>query len=164
MSGDIAKQTLIEWLQEAHAMIEHGETMMAGRADALVEYSALRERLQAHIAASRHHGADIKSAIERLGSEASTAKDIGGKLSALGHSWGTQLSGETAVQSLAATLAFEHFEIANNRALIMAAEAAGAGEIQATLETIKADNEAMAQWLSDNLDAITRQYLEMPAG
>lgn len=164
MSTDTATQTLIDWLQEAHAMIEHGQTMMSGRADALGDYPALCERLQEHVATSRHHAADLKSAIESLGGETSTAKDIGGKLSALGHSWGTQLAGETAVQSVAASLAFEHFEIANYRALIVAAEQAGAAETRATLERLRADNETMAQWLAENLDATTRQFLDAASG
>ncbi|HET7315126.1 DUF892 family protein [Salinisphaera sp.] len=160
MSTDTATQILINWLQEAHAMVEHGETMMSGRADALEDYPALRERLQAHVAESRHHAADIESAIEALGGELSRAKDIGGKLSALGHSWGTQLTGETAVQSLAATLAFEHFEISNYRALAVAAEQAGANETQVRLARLRGDNEAMAEWLTDNLEATSRRYLQ----
>lgn len=64
------------------------------------------------------------------------------------------------MQSVAASLAFEYFEMANDRALIVAADQAGASAIRATLDKIKADNETMAQWLSDDLDATTRQYLE----
>ncbi|WP_423822111.1 DUF892 family protein [Salinisphaera sp. SPP-AMP-43] len=159
MSVDNTRSTLINWLQEAHAMVEHGETMMSGRADALEAYPKLRDKLRAHVAETRHHGADIKSAIERLGAHTSAAKDIGGKLSALGHSWGTRLSGETAVQSVAASLAFEHFEIANFRAMITAADQAGEAEVRATLESIMRENEAMAHWLSENLLDTTRQYL-----
>lgn len=36
------KDTLIEWLQEAHAFAKHGETMLSGRADALEGDSTLR--------------------------------------------------------------------------------------------------------------------------
>ena len=155
------KDTLIEWLREAHAFAKHGETMLSGRADALeADYPELAARMSEHVSETKAHQAEIADLLTGLGSEVSKAKDIGGKVSAVGHSWGTQMSGETAVQSVAASIAFEHFEIANYRALITTAEAADEGQAKATLESLVADDVAMAKWLEDTLVETTKSYLD----
>ena len=69
------------------------------------------------------------------------------------------MSGETAVQSVAASIAFEHFEIANYRALVTTAEAADESQAKAKLESLVADDVAMAKWLEDVLVDTTRHYL-----
>ena len=163
MASDKMRDTLLEWLREAHAMAQHGETMLEGRAKRLGDYPELQARIDEHVIETREHRARIDACIARLDSTTSTVKDIGGKLSAIGHSWGTQWSGEEAVQSNAASLAFEHFEIANYRALIVVAEAADEAEIKRTCEEILAEEQAMAHWLTDNLTATTRAYLELTA-
>ena len=126
------KDTLIEWLQEAHAFAKHGETMLSGRADALEgDYPELAARMSEHVSETQAHQKEIADLLADLGGDVSKAKDIGGKVSAVGHSWGTQMTGETAVQSVAASIAFEHFEVANYRALITTAEAADEGQAKA---------------------------------
>ncbi|WP_147418225.1 DUF892 family protein [Salinisphaera sp. Q1T1-3] len=158
--AETTHDTLIAWLQEAHAFAQHGETMLGGRAEALSsDYPVLSNRLNEHVAETRQHRREIAQLLDDLGADTSTAKDIGGKLSALGHSWGTQLSGETPVQAVAASIAFEHFEIANYRALIAVADIAEAGQVKATLESLVADDVAMSQWLDDTLIDITRRYV-----
>ncbi len=154
------KDILIEWLQEAHAFAKHGETMLSGRTDALEdEYPELAARLREHVDETRAHQKELAALLADLGSDVSKAKDIGGKVSAVGHSWGTQMSGETAVQSVAASIAFEHFEIANYRALVTTAEAADESQAKAKLESLVADDVAMAKWLEDVLVDTTRHYL-----
>lgn len=154
------KDTLIEWLQEAHAFAKHGETMLSGRTDALEdEYPELAARMHEHVEETRAHQKELAELLADLGSDVSKTKDIGGKVSAVGHSWGTQMSGETPVQSVAASIAFEHFEIANYRALVTTAEAADEGQAKATLESLVADDVAMAKWLEDVLVDTTKHYL-----
>ena len=160
MTEQTAHDTLLDWLREAHAFALHGETMLNARADALEAYPQLRTRIEGHAEQTHDQARRLALCIEQLGGETSQVKDIGGRLSALGHSLGTRLSGEPAVQSHAATYAFEHFEIANYRALIIAAEAAGEGEIKATCEEFLAEQKVMADWLDDHLAETTRLFID----
>ena len=59
-----------------------------------------------------------------------------------------------------ASYTFEHFEIANYKALIAAAEQVGDQQTRGTCEQILRQEEAMASWLSQHLPQVTRQYLE----
>lgn len=155
------RETLQEWLQEAHAFAKHGETMMSGRARAITDtHPELAARLDEHVEETRAHQREIATLLESLGSSLSSAKDIGGRISAVGHSWGTRMTGETVVQTVAATIAFEHYEIANYRALIAAADLLEENQVKATLESLVADDVAMAQWLDEVLVETTRRYLQ----
>lgn len=163
MSADSAKTVVVEWLQEAHAMARHGQTMLESRAGDLDEEPDLRDRLGHHAVETARHGEQIETCINDLGASLSKTKDIGGKLSAVGHAWGTRMSGEAIVQSLAASLAFEHFEIANYRALVVVAEMAGALEVKHVCDDILESNQAMANWLDGHLIDVTRRYVERSA-
>lgn len=159
MSDQTPRERLLEWLKEAHAMARHGETMLSARANDLDGYPKLKERLAAHAAQTHEQGRRISECIERLGGDTSAVRDIAGKLSAVGHSLGTRMTGEQAVQAHAASYAFEHYEIANYRALVAAADAAGETAVKSTCETILAEQREMASWLDDNLDATTKAFL-----
>ncbi len=56
--------------------------------------------------------------------------------------------------------AAEHFEIACYTSLIAAAEELGHPQIAAICRDILRDEEAMAQWLKENIPEITRLYLQ----
>ena len=55
---------------------------------------------------------------------------------------------------------FEHFEIANYRALIAAAEQAGEPEIARMLQPSLDEELEMAAWLEQRLPQLTKTYLE----
>ena len=71
------------------------------------------------------------------------------------------LFSDEVVKNAIAAYAFEHFEIANYRALIATAEQAGNAAVATTLQENLREEEQMARWLEEHLPEITRQYLQL---
>jgi ferritin-like metal-binding protein YciE len=64
------------------------------------------------------------------------------------------------VKNFLADYSAEHFEIACYTSLIAAAEELAQPQIAAICRDILRDEQAMAQWLEDNIPQITRMYLQ----
>ncbi|TIS83017.1 MAG: DUF892 family protein, partial [Mesorhizobium sp.] len=58
-----------------------------------------------------------------------------------------------------ASYTFEHMEIASYTILMAAAEAVGEAEIARVCEQNLREEEAMAEWLKDNLPQVTETFL-----
>ncbi|SJN13205.1 Protein yciE [Halomonas citrativorans] len=58
-----------------------------------------------------------------------------------------------------ACYAFEHFEIANYKALIQTAESAGHTGVAQVCKEILQEEIAMADWLADHLESTATQFL-----
>ena len=94
-----------------------------------------------------------------MNTSTSTMKDLGGKFAAMGQAIGGSMAPDEVVKGSVASYAFEHFEIANYRALIAAADQLGEIRIKEVCESILQEELAMAKWLEDNLDDVTRAFL-----
>lgn len=57
----------------------------------------------------------------------------------------------------------EHLEIASYRMLIVLAEMAGRPELCPALEASLREEEAMADWFNQNLEQLTRRFVELEA-
>ena len=57
----------------------------------------------------------------------------------------------------------EHLEIAVYRTLIVLADKAGKPELRPRLEETLREEEALAAWFDQNLEAITRRFIELNA-
>jgi hypothetical protein len=58
-----------------------------------------------------------------------------------------------------ASFAFENYEIAAYRSLITMTETVGMPQFRAPLEATLNEEMRMAQWLGDNIQAVTRRYM-----
>ena len=68
---------------------------------------------------------------------------------------------DEVIKNTFANYAFEHYEIASYRSLLVMAEAAGDTSAMAALRESLAEEERMAQWISDHLDSTTRTYMRL---
>ncbi|WP_456269168.1 ferritin-like domain-containing protein [Kushneria sp. AK178] len=155
-----ARAHFMDWLRDAHAMEQQAETMLKAQAKRIEHYPELHERIEQHIEETRGQSALLEECIERLDGSTSGVKDMGGKMAATAQGMGGMFTSDEVVKGGAASYAFEHFEIANYRALIGAADYLGEPEVRATLERILKEEEAMAKWLEDHLPSITQAFLE----
>lgn len=154
-----AKGKLYTWLKDAHAMEEQAEKMLTAQAKRLENYPKLRERIQQHIEETKSQSERIAECLESLNESSSAMKDMGGKLAAMGQALGGMTASDEVVKGGIASYAFEHFEIANYRALIAAADQLGEEKVKEVCEEILKEELAMAKWLEDNLDEVTRSFL-----
>ena len=111
----------------------------------------------------RKHRVVREGCLTRLGSSASTLKDMGGKLMALGQAIGGAPMSDEVIKGAIAGYRFENIEIATYTVLIAAAADVGDRETQQACERILEQEKAMAAWLLDDLPVTTRAFLERSA-
>ena len=124
-------------------------------------YPEMADRLQAHIVETRDQVERIAQLLDRFNSKASIIKDmttsLSGSMAAIGHS----VFGDEVIKNSFANYAFEHFEIASYRSLIVMAEDGGYRDALPVLQQSLGEEEAMAEWIGQNLPMVTRRYSEL---
>src|SRR5688572_26415682 len=154
-----AEERFMEWLRDAHAAEEQAKTMLSGMARRIENYPQLKARIEQHIRETERHAELVRGCIERRGSSTSTVKDTGAKMIAMGQAMSGLFVGDEVMKGSIASAAFEAMEIASYRILIATAEQVGDLEAKRVCEEILRDEEAMAEWLKQNVASLTQQYL-----
>ena len=156
-------QIFVVGVQNAHALEKEAIQIMERQLERLEHYPEMSQRLRQHLAETKEQEERLDRILDQLGTSRSVLKD-----------WVTQLMGNAAavahvpmadeiLKNTFANNAFENFEIAAYKSLITMAEAAGHNTFVAPLRQSLQEEQRMAQWLSDNVEAITRKYLEREA-
>ncbi|HBC7422419.1 ferritin-like domain-containing protein [Serratia marcescens] len=153
------KEHFIDWLRDAHAMEKQAETMLDGMKDRVNNYPPLQNRIVQHLEETRQQQVQLEACIQRQQASASGLKDFAGKAAAMGQALSGVFTEDEVVKGVISAYVFEHFEIASYKTLITAAELAGDIETQRSLEAILQQEQAMADWLRDNIPSITQAYL-----
>jgi ferritin-like metal-binding protein YciE len=154
-----ARDHLIAWLKSAHAMEEQAITMLGAEAKRLENYPDLKARMLSHLEETQRQAEDLQLLLNQMSGAPSALKDIAGRIAATVQGLPGMLVSDEVVKFTASAYAFEHLEIATYRMLITVADELGEREAQAIFERILAEEMAMAAWLENNLDPITRVFL-----
>lgn len=154
---------LLDWLRTAHAMEEHGETLLSAFIARSVDHPRLQARLQSHLDETRAQAERLRQCIERRGGSVSGLKDFAGKATALVQSLIAMAPQDEMVRTTQAAFAFEQLEIAAYTTLVVAAQMAGDGETARIASEIIDEEQAMADFLIDALPNLTETYLERAA-
>lgn len=154
-----ARANLITWLRDAHAMEEQAETMLASQHGRLENYPELRARIGKHLEETKQHAALLSTCLDRLDEGTSSMKVATGKLTAMAQGISGVFAGDEVVKGSLASYTFEHMEIASYRILIAAAESLNDQETVAVCHRILEEEVSMANWLEQNLGAVTLQFL-----
>jgi ferritin-like metal-binding protein YciE len=158
-----AKDNLLDWLRDAHAMEQQAEKMLRAQADRLEHYPQLKARIVQHIDETLQQQQLLDQCIARLGGSASMLKDLGGKLAAFGQAVGGMMVEDEVVKGAMAGYVFENIEIATYTVLIAAAESVGDHETRAACEQIIVQEKDMAAWLLTHLPEVTQAFLQRAA-
>jgi len=160
---DTIQDIYLTGLQNAHALESGAVEIMKRQVERLENYPELETRLRAHLEESRVQAERIEQILERHGSGTSTMKDMGqafmGNMATMGHA----IMQDEVLKNTMANYAFEHFEIAAYRSLIALGEAAGDHDGISLLRQSLAEEEAMASFIDDNIEATTMKYVEREA-
>jgi ferritin-like metal-binding protein YciE len=155
-----AEDHLIDWLRDAHAAEVQAEKMLTSTASRIENYPELKARLERHAEETRTQIARIKACIERRGGDTSTVKDLTGRFTAMVQGTSGMFVSDEIVKATLAAYTFKHGEIASYRSLIAAAETVGDTQTRQECETILKQEEAMADWLAEQIPLVTRQFLQ----
>ena len=154
-----AEEHLTHWLRDAHAAEEQAETMLSGMARRIENYPDLHGRVVQHIRETQRHAELVRGCIERRGGGTSSIKDATAKVIALGQAMSGMFVGDEVMKGSIASYAFEAMEIASYRILVSTARQVGDSETARVCEEILRDEEAMADWLENNIPTLTQHYL-----
>ncbi|KAF1050231.1 ferritin-like domain-containing protein [Xylophilus sp.] len=155
-----ARNEVLDWLRDAHAMEQQAEQMLSATAERVEHYPELQARLRSHLEETRGQARRLRAYLEAHGGDTSLVKDVTGRVAAFAQGVGTMAAGDEVVKIALASYHFEQLEIASYRILLAAAELLQDEDLRAVSAGNLAEEEAMAAWLLEQLPSITRQYLQ----
>jgi ferritin-like metal-binding protein YciE len=154
-----ARQLMIAGLRNAHGLEQQAIEMLERNSERLENYPELKARVSQHLEESRQQQRMVAQALEELGESPSTLKDtvmgLVENVQMMVHS----AAGDEVLKNSYTGYAFEHFEIASYRALIVMARAAGESRVEQVAQQILRQEEEMASWLEGHLPQVVSQYI-----
>lgn len=157
MQQDI-REIYIDGLVNARALETQAIQLLTRQVERLENYPEVEQALRRHIQESEVQRDRLDQLLESLGTSNSTIKDMGtalmGNLAAIAHT----VAPDEVLKNSFANYAFEHFEIASYKALLTLADMAGHTAAQGPLRESLAEEERMAEWAGQSLDAVVRKY------
>lgn len=145
-------------LVNARALETQAIELLSRQVERLENYPEMEAALRRHITESEQQRDRLDGILASLGTSNSSVKDfitgLMGNVAALAHA---PMQDEVIKNSLA-NYAFEHFEIASYKSLLVLAELAGDTSAPAALTQSLREEERMAQWCEDNLDPTVRTF------
>jgi ferritin-like metal-binding protein YciE len=157
------RDTLIAWLNDAHAMETQLLPVLRNHAKDAAENPASQRRIEQHVRETEQHAERISQAVGRLGTTTSMIKS--GLASVMGavQSVSTGIFSDELVKNALTDFAAEQFEVAAYKALIAAAEDMGETEVARLCRENLREDEEMARWLDQQLPITVRQTLQKQA-
>lgn len=154
-----AREMMITGLRNAHGLEQQAIEMLERNAERLEHYPQLKARVAQHLDETRQQQEMVARALEDLGESPSTIKDtvmgLAQNVQMLVHS----AASDEVLKNSFAGYAFEHFEIASYKALMVMAHAAGEPRVEQVSQEILSQEEEMASWLEQHLPEIVSQHI-----
>ena len=148
--GQLQEQ-LIKHIDEAHAMEQNVLRMLDGMIQTTDDPQVL-DKLEHHKGETEMHAERMRARLESHGASPSMVRQAGGVLQALAKLPLDLMRGEKAGRNARDGFATEHLEIASYELLARVAQKAGDEETAVAAREIIADEQAMADFISQNWD------------
>ena len=154
-------ELVIAWLNDAHAMELGIAQVLERHIEEAKDHPAMHAGLQRHLEQTRRHAELVKSCVERMGGETSGLKT--GMASVMGAVQGmtTKMAKDDLIKNTLHDYGTEHFEIACYTSLIAAAENLGDQETAQVCREILRDDQAMADFLFQQIPLTTIEMLQL---
>lgn len=160
---DTLRDLFITGLVNAHAVEKQALSIMTPQVSRIENYPEVADRLRAHIEETNGQIARLDEILATFGTSGSGLKDtalsMSGGMAAIAHS----VAGDEIVKNSFANYAFEHFEIAAYKSLLVMAEDGGFTQVAPLLQQSLGEEQAMAQWIDESLPLVTRRYATLYA-
>jgi ferritin-like metal-binding protein YciE len=152
-----AREIYIIGLRNAHAMEIQARALLERQSERLTDYPEVLEKVKAHLSETNEQLLRIERCLDQLGeSTKDTVQSVIANMMAMGHS----IAGDEILKNTFANNAFENFEIAAYRSLLILGEAAGDNGARPQLEQSLEEEERMANWVAANVEKVTLKYLQ----
>jgi ferritin-like metal-binding protein YciE len=161
MSDNETREILVTGLRNAHAMENQALSIMKPQLSRIENYPEVAAKLQQHITETEGQIVRLEEILSGLSEDHSTLKDMAlsftGAMAAMGHT----IAGDEILKNSFANFAFENFEMAAYKSLIVVAEAGGYNAGANGLKANLAEEKAMAEWLDANIATVTTKFLTL---
>ncbi|ABC93952.1 hypothetical conserved protein (plasmid) [Rhizobium etli CFN 42] len=155
------RDVFVVGLRNAHAMENQALSIMKPQLKRIDNYPEVAAKLDQHIRETEGQINRLEEILDGLNEDKSTLKDLAlsftGSMAALGHT----VAGDEILKNAFANFAFEHYEAAAYKSLLAVSEAGGYGAAMTGLQANLAEELAMAEWINDNLAALTKKFLSL---
>jgi ferritin-like metal-binding protein YciE len=135
--------------------------LLSRQVERLESYPDMEAALRRHISESEAQRDRLDHLLDELGTSSSTVKDmvtgLMANMAAIGHA----VAPDEVIKNSLANYAFEHYEIATYKSLLTLADLAGHSAAASLLTQSLSEEQRMAQWCADHLDATTRRYVDL---
>lgn len=155
---DILRDVFLVGLRNAHAVEKQALSIMTPQVSRIEHYPEVADQLRLHIEETNQQIARLDELLEAFDSSGSALKDtalsLSGTMAALAHT----PAGDEILKNSFANYAFEHFEIAAYKSLLVLADDGGFATATTLLSQSLAEEQRMAAWIDEALPTITRRY------
>jgi ferritin-like metal-binding protein YciE len=159
MAKNTRQSNVIDWLNDAYAMERSLEVMLRKQAENMEVHHAVRERARIHLDETEVHAERVAECLNMLGATPSTIKSAAGQTMEFVKGMVGKMACDERVKDFLCAYSAECFEVASYKALIAGASVAGVDTIVPRLEKNLREDQAMASWLDQNVNAVVRDYL-----
>jgi ferritin-like metal-binding protein YciE len=159
----VIRDVFVLGLKNAHAMEHEAMALMDRQIGRLKNYDEVEARLREHRDETEQQIARLKDILEEMDESPSGMKDaalgLSGNLAAMGHA----MAEDEILKNSFANYAFENFEVASYRSLLVLCEGGGFDFAAERLSESLEEEEAMARWVAEGLPELTERYVELKA-
>jgi len=151
------KELLISWLNDAHGMENSLIKILEHQVKDARDHPPVQARLEQHLEQTKRHAQMTKECVEALGGHTSALKTGLATLFGQIQAPSTGAAKDEMVKNALTDYAAENFEIASYTALIRAAQDLNETHIATVCQQILQDEQAMADWIKQNLPSLVQQ-------
>lgn len=157
------RDVFVTGLKNAHALEHQALSLMDRQIEHLAQYAEVEERLRSHRGETERQIGRLEQILADLGENPSMLKDtamsMSGNMAALAH----MFAPDEILKNSFANFAFENFEAATYKALIVMAEEGGFTTAVPLLHQTLQEELAMASFCDEILPTVVRKYLNLRA-
>jgi ferritin-like metal-binding protein YciE len=161
LSPTIFRSVYVTGLRNAHALEHQALGVIDRQLDRLENFPEVSDRLRLHRGETEQQILRLDELLSNLNERSSAVKDTGlnlmGNLAALGHA----VADDEILKNAFANCAFENFEIASYKSLLIMAEESGEPFGITALQQSLREEQRMGQWCDESIEWITKRYMTL---
>ena len=160
---DSLHDLFVTGLTNQHGVEKQALAIMAPQLSRIEHYPEVADRLRQHIDETNRQIERLDELLAGFDTKGSLIKDtvlgLSGSMASLAHT----VAGDEILKNSFANYAFEHFEIAGYKSLLVLAEDGGFAQATSLLNQSLGEEQSMAQWIDESLPLVTRRYATLYA-
>ncbi|MBD3837023.1 ferritin-like domain-containing protein [Brevundimonas sp.] len=161
MNDDVWREVFVAGLKNAHGVEHQALALMDRQIERARNFTEVADQLRAHRVETETQITRLETLLGQFDESASGLKDaalsMSGTLAALGHT----LAEDEILKNAFANFAFENFEVAAYKGLILLARHGSYSAALDPLNETLAEEHRMARWVDESLPALTEKFLRL---